>query len=220
MFKTLILTGVLALTGGVAHAEEFDLGVESDMAFADSESALAAEEEASRRAADEKLRAQQEREIAKREQKKARQLEAEATAKIAKWNEDEKRFNAEYKEANKRKVVAQGQMQKLNAQVAAREAELTALTQLVDQTVADRDKYEAAIEKTNERIQQIEAKFKAQTLRRARAEQDKTKLAKHYQERRNYLKALVRSPATTRVRITQQPREKLKPVQASAASAQ
>jgi chromosome segregation ATPase len=208
MLKYFVLTflafSTLVCTSRFAHAEEFDLGVEKDMASADSESALAAEEEASRRAQDEKVRAQQEKEIAHRETVKARHEETVAKMKIAKWNEDEKRLTLEKNEAAKRKEIAQAKMQKLAAEVSAREAELQALTEVVDQTVAERDRYETAIEKTNDRINQIEVKMKQQSLRRSQAEADKLKLAKHLQERRSYLHSIVRSPAANGAQVQRQ----------------
>jgi len=196
MNKSLILASLIIFGTHSAFAEEFDLGVESDMAFADSESSLAAEEEAARRAQEEKARATQEKEIADRETAKARQLEATAKAKMAEWAKEEKARQAEYKAAEKRKLAALEKIRVLENQMSAREAELKALTDLADQTVAERDKYEAAIEKTNDRINQIEIRMRQQTERRKAAEADKTRLAANLKQRRAHMKALARRPAS------------------------
>lgn len=213
---TLLFVTLIGLSASFAQAEEFDLGVESEFAMVDSESALAAEDEARRRAEDERLRAAQEKEIAKREEAKARQQEAAAKAQIAKWQQEEKLKKAERKAAEIRKMKAQAILAKIENDLMAKEAELTALTQVTEQTVADRDKYEAAIEKTNDRIAQVQIKMKQMQERRAKAEADKMRLTKKLTERRAVLKAMVRRPAANRPIQQQTGQPALRPTEAQA----
>lgn len=119
-----------------------DLEVETEATFADSEGALAEAEEARRRAADEKQRARAEKDLALKEAKRAKELETSAKKKIARYQDEEKANRTEREAAEKKTRIAREEMRKIESELQAKEAELAALKDLTDKSVAERDQTE------------------------------------------------------------------------------
>ncbi|RYZ73051.1 MAG: hypothetical protein EOP05_10395, partial [Proteobacteria bacterium] len=150
-----IATAVITVLAYPHARAEFDLGIETEAAFVDSEGALAAEEESRRAAEEEKRRLAQEKEIREREEKKAREMEAKAKVQIAKWNDEAKLYRAERLQHEKKTAIAKEKQLALDRELQAKQAEVQALHDVVEQTIAERDQKELMVEQAQDKIARV-----------------------------------------------------------------
>ncbi|MEK7357859.1 MAG: hypothetical protein AAB250_15520 [Bdellovibrionota bacterium] len=185
---------------GFANAEgSFDLGIESEAAFVDSESAIAEAEDARRRALEEREQLRQAKKIAAREASRARVQEDGAKKKIGRWMEQEKFHHTERVVTEKRTEKAREEMRKIQAKLDAKEAELKALQEIVEQQVGERDRVEMMVEQAQEKITRIEAKIREEQKKKAAVEAETLVSREKLKMNRERVRELARrSPSSVR----------------------
>ncbi len=196
LLSTALVIAVVAGTSSIARAE-FDLGIETEAAFADSEGALAAEEEARRTAEDEKRKLAQQQEIDQRETKKAREMESKAKVQIAKWQDDIKQYRIDRKAAEMRVEKARKEQKKVQSELGAKEAELNALHDTVEQIVAERDQTELMVEQAQEKINRVQQKLAEERKRRLEAQASLEASKKKLADVRSQMKTMRRPASKT-----------------------
>ena len=186
----------LAFAPHRAHAEEYDLGVETEARFADSEGAIAEAEDTRRRALEEREQAHQAKLIAIRESERARKAEAVAKAKIEKWTVEEKAQAEIRKAAQARTDVAMEKLRQTQSALDAKEAELKAINEVVEQTVGERDRAELMLEQAQEKIARIELRIKEQKRQKQLADAGLIAAREKLKVTRDRLRELSRSPSS------------------------
>ncbi len=161
----LAATGLLLSSLAQAEDKQLDLGIDTEMSWAQSEGAMAAADDARQAAETESVRVKQEKEISKREEKKARTMEANAKVEMAKYAKQLVSYSEEKKVNETRLAKAKIDQDKVLRELHAKEVEVTALHDVVEQIVAERDQTELVVEQAQEKIARLE-KRKADELRR------------------------------------------------------
>lgn len=160
-----LLMGCLVLSPFV-QAQEFDMGIEEEASFADSEAAIAEAAEAQRRAELEKQRLAAEKKKAQEEIERARGVEADAKAKLAKFLSEEAKLKALREKEEAKTKAAQEKIQALNTKVQAKELELAAFREVVDRAVAETAQAEKQVAEMEARAQELKMQMAAEEQRR------------------------------------------------------
>jgi hypothetical protein len=176
----LVMAGVFAATMSfiprLAQAED-DLNVDSDAVSGNTAAAIANAKLAQERAIKEKAEAEHERQVAKEEIARSKQLESDAKIKMEDWDREEKQHHHDRTEAEAKTDKARKEISRLKLELSAREMELQAETDAVDDIQREKDKTDEQLRDIQKKITEAQNKI-SQTLLQQGQLHDKTDLSK------------------------------------------